>query len=187
VRARRARSPGEALSGALLALSSTALAIAAHGWAGGGSPDIALVLPVAAVIAWGGTALAGRLRRVPVLVAVLGLLQGGLHLLLSQSAVAHAHHGSTAPAVNGWLMLAGHALATVLTAALLARAAGLLAAVSSAIDWLRAQLLVPQPIRVTESRRRVGEGVSALPVRPGPLLEVQLRRVRARRGPPTHS
>src|SRR5690349_14691165 len=103
-------------------MSSTGLAVTAHGWAGGILPDTLLIVPVTVLIAWAGTALAHRLCRVTVLVPVLGTLQLGLHLLLGQS--VHAHTGIAMAAPDGAAMLAGHALATVLTAALLAMAAG---------------------------------------------------------------
>jgi hypothetical protein len=79
-------------------------------------------------------------------------------------------------------MLAGHALATVLVALLLARATTGLALFSAALGWLRAQLwLAPVPALA-------GLGtVSATPTRPGQLLEIVLRRVQARRGPPLGS
>jgi hypothetical protein len=169
------------MQGWLLALSSSGLAISAHGAAGGGLPDTLLILPLTALIAWGGAALADRLIRPIVLVPVLAVIQLGLHLLLAQN--VHTH---TAPAAgSGAAMLAGHAMATVLTAALLARASAPLALISSAIDWLRGPLLLPRP---TPIRIPVALGVlSAVPVRPGPLLEIHLRRAQARRGPPARS
>lgn len=171
-------SPHRATHGALLALSSTGLAISAHNAAGGGLPDTVLVLPLTALVAWGGAALADRLRRLVVLVPALGLIQLALHLLLAQG--VHTH--SAAPSADGAAMLAGHAVATVLTAALLARASAPLALISSAIDWLRDQFAAPRPAAIPE---RVPAGVASPgPVRPGPLLEVYLRRVHARRGPP---
>ncbi|HEU5473177.1 MAG TPA: hypothetical protein VFV67_21240 [Actinophytocola sp.] len=183
MRTRRVRPPDQAVCGWLLALSSTGLAITAHGWAGGGIPGSLLIVPVTVLIAWSAGVLADRLRRMAVLVPVLGVLQLGLHLLLGQS--AHAHTGIAPAAPNGAAMLAGHAVATLLAAALLARAAGPLALITSAIDWLRGQLV---PLRRPPVPAPTTIGPTAMvPARPGPLLEVLLRRVRARRGPPVHS
>ena len=180
--------PHRALSGWLLALSSTGLAIAAHGLAGGGLPDTALVIPVTAVIAWAATALADRLRGVVPLTAALAVVQLGMHELLARAAGTHgdhAHLAAAAPVVDGWAMLAGHALATLIIAALLARATNGLSLVSAAVEWLlgrlRAMRLAPVPAPAA-----IGV-VSAAPARPGQLLEVLLRRVSSRRGPPVRS
>jgi len=184
VRARQAGPAHRALSGWLLALSSTGLAITAHGLAGGGVPDTALVIPVTALIAWGGTALAARPRGRLVLLATVALIQLGLHELLTQSTYAHGGHESM-PRVHGPAMFAGHALATLAVTALLARASTGLALFSSAVGWLRSRLnelwLTPVPAPVA-----IG-AASVVPARPGQLLEITLRRVRARRGPPPGS
>jgi hypothetical protein len=173
VKAGRDRPAHRAVSGWLLALSSTGLAITAHGLAGGAMPDSVLIIPVTALMAWGGAAMASALRRPAVLTATVGVLQLVLHLLLSQS---HAHHTA---AVHGGAMLATHVIASVLVALLLARATDGLT-----LGWLRARLrvlwLIPAPVRASG-------GVSVVPVRPGQLLETVLRRVLARRGPPVHS
>jgi hypothetical protein len=182
VRARRAETPLQALRGCLLALSSTGLAIAAHGVAGGGMPDTALTIPLTALIAWGAAALGPWRRGLVPLTGLLGVLQIVLHYLLSENA-NHHHHGQ--PPINGWAMFAGHALATVLTAALLAKASTALTLVSAALAWLRAGLhaLLAAPITVPGT---IGGGCVE-PARPGQLLEIQLRRIRARRGPPARS
>jgi hypothetical protein len=173
------------VTGWLLALSSTGLAVTAHGVAGGGLPDTALLLPLTALIAWGATALAGRLRGVPALFGTLAVVQLGLHLLLSQSGYAHPSHPPGPGPVNGAAMLAGHALAILVTAVLLSRACAGLAAVTSAIARLFGRLRVPR-LPFATGPAAIGR-TSAVPARPGPLLEIQLRRVCARRGPPVRS
>ena len=179
MRARQARPAHQAVSGALLALSSSGLAITAHGLAGGGYPDTALVIPITALIAWAGTALAGRLRGPVALLTTVAAIQLGLHQLLTQSAYAHGAH-SGPPPVNGAAMLAGHAAATVIVAVLLGRATAGLAAFASLLARLRGPLevrrLVPVPAAIRPTL--------IAPARPGPLLEIVLRRVSARRGPP---
>jgi hypothetical protein len=176
--------PGRALSGWLLALSSTSLAVAGHGWAGGGVPDIALVVPITALIAWAGMALANRLRGMVALTAALAVIQLGLHQLLSRSAGSHGGHGAE-QVVDGAAMLAVHAIATLVTAALLARASNGLALGSAAAEWLLATL---RTLRLGQIPVPAEIGVAhAIPARPGQLLEIMLRRVSARRGPPAHS
>jgi hypothetical protein len=179
VRAQQARPAHRAIIGALLAVSSTGLAITAHGLAGGGFPDTALVIPITALIAWAGTALAGRLRGPVALLATVAVIQLGLHELLDQSAYAHGGHESP-PAVNGAAMLAGHVAATLIVAALLARASAGLAAFASLLDRLRGRLEV---LRLAPVPAAIGPTLIAA-VRPGPLIEIVLRRVSARRGPP---
>jgi len=180
VRARRANPPHQALRGCLLALSSTGLAIAAHGVAGGGLPDSALTLPLMALIAWGATALRPWHLGLLPLTGVLAVIQVVLHYLLSNEANHHDH--APPPQINGWAMFAGHALATVITAALLARASTALTLISAALAWLRAVLreLLTAPVAVPAT---IGAGTVA-PARPGELLEILLRQVLTRRGPP---
>ena len=173
MKAGRDRPAHRAVSGWLLALSSTGLAITAHGLAGGGMPDSVLIIPATALMAWGGAAMASTLRRPVALAATVGALQLVLHLLLSQS---HMHH---AAAVHGGAMLAGHVIASVLVALLLVRATDGLT-----FGWLRARFSV---LWSTPARVLTTGGVSVVPVRPGQLLETVLRRVLARRGPPFHS
>lgn len=181
------RPPHRATRGWLLALSSTGLAIAGHGVAGGGFPDLGIAVPLTALLAWVGAALADRLRRLVPLIIALGAIQLGLHLLLTEVVGAHGGHhaGSGGPApVDDLTMLAGHALATVVTAALLAKASAALSLGSAALNWLRGQLSVPRPVPVAAAHPIP---ISAAPARPGVLLEILLRRVRSRRGPPATS
>ncbi|MFL6142707.1 MAG: hypothetical protein ACJ72N_12675 [Labedaea sp.] len=185
MRARRVAPPHHAVTGWLLAMSSTGLAVTAHGVAGGGLPDTALLLPLTALIAWGAGALAGRLRGVLPLLGALAVVQLGLHLLLSQGGYAHAGHPPGPGPASGVAMLAGHALAILLTAVLLSRAAAGLAAVSSAIARLFGRLRAPR-LPLAGAAVAIGR-TRAAPARPGVLLEIQLRRVRARRGPPVRS
>lgn len=182
MRARRAGAPHQALRGCLLALSSTSLAIAAHGVAGGGMPDTALTIPLTALIAWGAAALGPWRHGLVPLTGVLGVIQITLHTLLSENP-NHHQHGQ--PQINGWAMFAGHALATLITALLLAKASTALTLVSAALAWLRAGLhaLLATPVAAPAT---IGLA-SAEPARPGQLLEVLFRRVRARRGPPARS
>lgn len=168
---------GEHARGVLLALCSAALSVSAHAASGGARSDIALTALLTTLLAWGGASLARR-GGLPALIGVLGATQLGHHLLLTEIATTHAH---TAPAVDGWAMFTTHAVATVVTAALLLRTGTALHWVYAGWAWLTARLrtLVAGPVPPASDPRPM-----PTPVRPGQLLEILLRRVLARRGPP---
>jgi hypothetical protein len=178
---RRTTSEAPAARGWLLALCSAALAVAAHGTAGGELSDAALPLLLSVVLAWGGAAVARRGGLLTV-TAALGTTQLAQHVLLTEIA-AHGHDRT--PPVNGWVMLAAHAVATLVTALLLLRADAAMATVRAAVAWLvgRLQALCPAPPdgAATDTAHR------SVPARPGELLEVLLRQVSPRRGPPVRS
>jgi hypothetical protein len=175
------RAPGA--RGWLLATCSAALAIAAHGSAGGRLSDTALTILLTAVLAWGGTALARR-GGIVTLVVALGSTQVAQHLLLAEVAGSAHGHVLAPPPAGGWLMFTTHAVATLLTAALLLRADAAIAAVRAAIDWLTGRLLALCP---APPRPAPASAVTSGPARPGLLLEVLLRQVSPRRGPPARS
>ena len=166
--------------GVLLALSSAALAIAAHGIAGGAPSDSLFTVLLATLLAWGGMSLTRR-GGIPALVGVLGVTQLCQHLLLTEIANGHGHQEAV---FDGWTMFAAHAVATVLTAALLTRADTALALVACAFAWLVSRLtaLVTGPAAHTADLTG-----SPSPARPGALLEVLFREVCGRRGPPVRS
>jgi hypothetical protein len=166
--------------GLLLATSSAALAVAAHGLAGGAVADSGFTVLLATLLAWGGLTLARR-GGTPALVAVLGVTQACQHILLTEIA---SGHGSAPAIFDGWTMFGTHAGATVVTAVLLTRAGVALTAIGAALVWLLGRLyaLVAGPV----PPRPVAVGTT-LPARPGALLEVLFRHVCARRGPPLTS
>lgn len=170
--------------GWLLASCSAALAIAAHGTAGGELSDAALTVLLTAVLAWGGCALARRGGLLTIVVA-LGATQLAQHLLLTEIAGSTHDHAPVLPAANGWLMVAAHALATLLTALLLLRADAALAAIGAAVGWLVGRLQTLRPAPPASARSHAAR--PNVPARPGELLEVLLRRVSPRRGPPVRS
>lgn len=171
-----------ALRGWLLAICSAALAIAAHAMAGGGVADTALTVPIAAVLAWGGAALADRRHELLAVFGVLAVTQASIHLMLTSTAHQHVGHEAPAP-VDGTVMFAAHATATVLSAVLLTRASAALALVSSAVDRLLGSLWVPRSAPVPHAVVMGPTRTNA--ARPSRLLEVLLRRACARRGPPS--
>jgi hypothetical protein len=170
----------EDAGGVLLASSSAALAIAAHGIGGGTVSDSLFTVLLATLLAWGGSTLAAR-GGTPALVGVLGVTQLCQHLLLTELANGHGHQQAL---FDPWTMFTAHAVATVLTAVLLARAGVALRLVASAVAWVLSRLtaLVTGPVRPATH-----PGGSPLPARPGAFLEVLFREVCARRGPPVHS
>jgi hypothetical protein len=173
---------GEHARGVLLALCSAALSVSAHAAAGGARSDIALTALLTTLFAWGGASLARR-GGLLTLIGVLGATQLGQHVLLTEIATTHAH-AAAPPPVDGWAMFITHAVATVVTAALLLRTGTALRWVYAAWAWLTARLrtLVAGPVPAAAGPRPM-----PTPARPGQLLEILLRRVLARRGPPLGS
>ncbi|MBC6449261.1 hypothetical protein [Actinokineospora xionganensis] len=163
-----------AARGALLATTSTALTIAAHGMAGGGVPETAVTVVIAALIAWAGTAVASRARSLSAMVALLGTSQLTLHVLF-----AYVSHGHDAVALTP-TMLATHVVAIGATAVLLTQADAALDLVAAAITGLvRALVWTPSPPALVVHKFQVSTV--------GHLLEVVFRQVCARRGPPRFS
>ncbi len=164
----------------MLAFSSAALAIAAHGLAGGTLSESGFTVLLATLLAWGGASVARRAGAVA-LVGVLGVTQLSQHLLLTE--IASGHRPGMA-AFDGWTMFTTHAVATLLTALLLTRAGTAFGTIATAFRWLvgRVVALVTGPIRVPV--RVTGPAPVA---RPGQLLEVLFRQVHGRRGPPLRS
>lgn len=100
-----------------------------------------------------------------------------MHLVLTTLG-GHDPSGAAA-APDGWEMTAAHAVATLLTALVLARADAMLLAVLRVVRVILPLLVRPLPVPVAASGV-----VRARPERAVPLLSVELRRVRGRRGPP---
>ncbi|WP_018686952.1 hypothetical protein [Actinokineospora enzanensis] len=175
------------LRGVLLGAVTAALAVSAHGMAGGGVPDTAVTLALTGLVGWAGTALAdsraGRVSGPLTTMAVLGISQLGLHVLLTYVLGPHEaiHAGHSAPPVDARLMVATHVVATVLSALLLTHAGTALTTTAAAVTGLiRALVPPPRPIPHRPAARPVD-------VTPGHLLAVVLREVCARRGPPVFS
>ncbi|MFD1150177.1 hypothetical protein [Saccharothrix hoggarensis] len=157
----------------LLAVTSAALSVAAHGAAGGAVTEFAPALPLTLLIAFAGTALADRGRRPWTTLATLGVAQVGQHALLNLG-----HHGVDGPGLGFGpaAMTAAHVVAALLTGLLLARADAALSALVTAVF----RLLPP-----LEPLAPVGAPVALVPAPAATTpVSVLLRRVNGRRGPP---
>lgn len=159
----------------MLAVSSGALAIAAHTVAGGRAPDTGLAVVLVLLLAGAGTALADRRRGAVAIIATLGGSQLALHLLLT---VLSTHTHDAVSAVDPVAMTSAHTLAALATGGLLAGAESAVFALVSALALLLPTRLAPPP---ADAPLRL-----ALPSEPIglPLLAVLFGRVLTRRGPP---
>ncbi|MET0234878.1 MAG: hypothetical protein ABW224_09595 [Kibdelosporangium sp.] len=170
-----------AMRGWTLAVCSAALAIAAHGMAGGGTPDTALAILLTMLVAWGGTSVANRLQGPFAVLTALGMAQAAMHLILNY--VVPSHSGHVPAPVDPAVMFMTHAVATVIAGMLITKADAAIGLVSSAMELLL-DLIRPPRFPV------VPAAIYALPssTLPGDhIRQVLLRRVHARRGPPVRS
>lgn len=168
-----------ATRGVLLAVCAAALSVTAHRLADGGLPDPAMTALLTGLFGWTATALTRKARGTVATVTLLGAAQLVMHLLLTTLA---GHHDMYAmPGSTGLGMVTAHAVATVLTALLLARADATLLALLAALRAFLPRLFSSLPVPAAPA---------LVPVRacvPSHLVDVDLRRIRGRRGPPGHS
>lgn len=160
------------LRGVTLALTSAALAVAAHVLAGGMAPDTGLTALLTAGVAAVGVAMADRRRGTGALLLALGAAQVGMHLILSIP-----EHGAMGTG-NGWLMTGAHAVAVLVSAAVLARADAAVFVLAGVFAMLLPRWLSAPP---------VPDAPTHTPVRVVAVdrsMSVLLRRACARRGPP---
>ncbi|OLT40704.1 hypothetical protein BJF85_05290 [Saccharomonospora sp. CUA-673] len=164
----------------MLAGLSAALSVTAHGLAGGGLPHPLTTLLLATLVGWVATATAHRTHGTLGILAVLGTGQLATHTLLTLIS-GHGLEGGEGPA-----MLAGHVLATAATAGLLAHAETMLAAAASAARWLLRP--VTSPVQAPPATPAPTRLPRALPDdAPRVVVDILLRRVHGRRGPPVLS
>lgn len=166
-----------AARGWLLAGSSGLLAVSAHIAADGGMPDPSLTVVLAALIGWIGTSLADRTRGTIGILSTLAAAQVVMHFTLS---ALDTHEGSAAGAASP-AMTATHGIATLLTAVLVHHAERGLDVLSSAMRRLLPVVWTAPPPPHGKPPRVLAPTVVSSHV------EVLLRRVCARRGPPLHS
>ncbi|MCP2093460.1 hypothetical protein LV78_001414 [Actinosynnema pretiosum] len=164
-----------AARGALVAVTSTSLGLAAHGAAGGEAVELAPALPLLLLTASAGTALAERRRGPWSVVGALVLAQVGQHAVLALA--SHRHHGPGL-GLDPLAMAAAHVVAALLTGLLLARADAVLLALAGAAARLLPVLREPRPAARPAALPAPEDRPQTTPVR------IALRRVNARRGPP---
>ncbi|WP_447005024.1 hypothetical protein ACRAKI_00230 [Saccharothrix isguenensis] len=158
----------------LLAVTSAALSVAAHGAAGGSVTEFAPALPLTLLVAFAGASIAERGRRPWTILVTLGVAQLGQHALLNLG-----HHTADGPGIgfSPVVMTAAHVVAALLTGLLLARADAALHALVGAVSRL-----VPPP-----HAPLVPAGALWCPTpasSANTLVGVLMRRVHGRRGPP---
>jgi hypothetical protein len=157
-----------------LAVTSAALAVAAHAVAGGGLPDPALTALLTVGLAAFGVALADRRHGVGTVLLVLGAAQLATHVLLSVAEPDMAGGRMDTPL----LMTGAHAVAVLVTAALLASADAVLFRLAAVFSMLLPTVLVAPPVPA---------GPVALRCAATPLhrpMSALLRLSDPRRGPP---
>jgi hypothetical protein len=158
----------------LLAVTSSALSVTAHGAAGGSVTEFAPALPLTLLVAFAGTALAERWRGPATVLATLGVAQLGQHALLTLG-----HHAADGPGLgfSPTAMTAAHVVAALLTGLLLARADAALHALVAVVT----RLLPPPHVPVVPAAALWAPTPSSTA---NALVDVVLRRVHGRRGPP---
>lgn len=171
-----------ATRGVSLAVCAAALSVTAHRLADGGLPDPAMTVLLAALFGWTASALARKARGTVATITLLGAAQLVMHLLLTTLAGHQVHDMAAMPARTGLGMVVAHAVATLVTALLLARADATLLRVLAVLREILPRLLTPLPVPVAATAL-----VPARTASPGHLVGVDLRRIRGRRGPPVHS
>lgn len=149
--------------------------MAGHAAAGGALPSVGLTAVLTGLLAGAGVALADRQRGFWCILAAVGGSQLAMHVLLER--LGHDHGGSGQPA----LMLAVHAVAALVVAALLAGAERSVFAVFAVLRWLlRGLAAVVRPLPVPAA----AVGLAGAEPAGSIMVDVLLRRVHARRGPP---
>lgn len=166
-----ARGALRVLRGGALAVTSATLAVTAHVIGGGAAPATGLVVLLTLLVAAAGTALADRRRSGRAILGALAVSHLSIHTILMLSC-------SMSDADIAWpAMVTAHLVAVLCTAILLTKAESAIFAVAAALAMLLPRPLPPPAVR---SRQR--------PPHPAPdtcwVLDVLLRRVVARRGPP---
>lgn len=162
------------LRGAAVGAWSAAMAVAAHGFAGGGIPGessiVALILACAAIgTAVGAAVSSGRRYLVLVVALCAGQLVGHFALVLTES---HAHGGNFS-----LLMLASHVVAAAACAALICSAERLYCVAASTLDQLIVATSAPVPV--------VGPLRTSPPLyRPSVVLRLLVSAGAGTRGPP---
>ena len=158
------------LRGVALAALSALLTTIGHAAAGGGLPDVSVLVVVVPLLTAAFVAVAERTEGLPATLVVLGTGQLVLHLTLA------ALHPM--PAADGMLMLACHAVITLVTAVAIRYADAAVLAIAAVL-----RRVVPRRLTPPRADR-------PLPTRAVPAPDLPARRARmltvadVRRGPP---
>ncbi len=161
------------LRGAVLALTSAALTIAAHGVGGGELSEFIHAVPLVVLIAFAAASLADKRTGKLSVMAGLATAQLAQHLLLTW--VNHEHTGTLS-----WQMSGAHLVAAALTGLLLFHAENALFRLFAAVTRLIPRRLTPlpvlTPVRTFTSTPYLRRAHAA-----------ELSRAHGRRGPPCGS
>lgn len=160
------------IRGALLAISSTVLTLTAHVAGGGAPPDTGLTVLLTLLIAAAGITLADRRRSGLAILGALAAAQTLMHLILG---VLCWHNESSS--TSGGTMLLAHIAAVLITGSLLIRAESAIFAAMAALS-----MLLPRRSPSLPARTAPSPVIDLIPA--GRVLDVLLRRICARRGPP---
>jgi hypothetical protein len=155
----------------LFATSTVALGACAHVYAGGHAPSVSMQVFLVAAVSVVWAAVCPRKRSFPVVLAVVGVTQGGIHLALAGDC---AGPPSASPC-NPTLMLATHVLAGLLLALWLHRHE---LAAWRAVESLFGRIAAPVYLDIAPLGRHV-ETRTVAPIKSAPHI-VRVRR----RGPP---
>lgn len=148
---RRARS-------AIAAVATVALACIAHVAGHGSLPSVAVLLPVTAAVAGVARSLADRRLPRRTILALLGSAQILIHLMGSYIGGAHEH-----AAADPALMIGAHALATVVTALLLAHAERIWWQIRAFAERRHAPVIHGAPVRAAVAQRSARYAFVLLP------------------------
>lgn len=176
--------PAATLRGGAVGAVTAALAVAAHGWAGGGYPEgsaFALLLAVSIGVGILGALPRERTRIPHTALLTTGLLAGqaGAHIALALGAthdMHDMHEGGLLPSTS---MMTFHVAAAIVAACLIGAAERLYGPITSIVRAVLA-LLTPIPDATTPGRVRAG-------VSPSDWVPVYFPSAISRRGPPAAS
>lgn len=171
--------------GLAAAATCTLLSICGHAGAGGALPDAGLLLVLALLLAGFLITVADRRRGPIAILFMVGGSQLVLHGLL-QMLGTHSHQSPDSGA-EPLLMTAAHAVATVVTAAVLAGAESAVFVVASVLSWTLTKVLL-RPLSIPPGRpeplTNPAQVTGPRDARPRGALG---RRLCPRRGPPISS
>ena len=171
---------GGRLRGVALALLVALLTSTGHAAAGGGLPDVSLLVILVPLLSAAFIAVAERTRGPVATVAVLAVGQLVMHATLATLHPSTPHPSAPHPAVAdyGWSMLVLHALITLIAAVAVRHADAAVLAVAAVLRRVVPRRLVPPPADRPLATRPVP--TPDLPARLARLITV----ADVRRGPP---